>query len=216
MNIVIIGPPGAGKGTQAKFIVDNFNIPQISTGDMLRENVNQKTDLGLKAKKFMDSGELVSDNIILNMMKSRLEKNDCKHGFILDGFPRTIVQANELTRLLNDINMKINSVLVLSVEDDIIVERMSGRRVHPQSGRVYHVKYNPPKNQDKDDLTNETLIIREDDKESTVRKRLKIYKEQTTPIIDYYSNLSIVSIINGKSAIENIKKAIYNILHINK
>ena len=213
MNIILIGPPGAGKGTQAKFIVDNFNIPQVSTGDMLRENVNNKTALGIDAKKNMDAGELVSDIIILDMMKDRIQKDDCKQGFVLDGFPRTTIQADGLTKLLDDINMNIDHVLVLSVKDDVIVERMSGRRVHPTSGRVYHIKYNPPQKSGLDDVTNEELIIRDDDKENTVRKRLQIYKEQTKPIISYYNNYNIVHTINGESSIEIIKNTIYNILN---
>ena len=213
MNIILIGPPGAGKGTQAKFIADNFNIPQVSTGDMLREHVNNKTALGIDAKKNMDAGELVPDIIILDMMKDRIQKDDCKQGFILDGFPRTTIQADGLTKLLDEINMNIDYVIVLSVKDDIIVERMGGRRVHPTSGRVYHIKYNPPKKSGLDDATNEKLIIRDDDKENTVRKRLQIYKEQTEPIISYYNNYNIVHTINGASGIEIIKNTIYNILN---
>ena len=212
MNIILIGPPGAGKGTQAKYIVDNFNIPQISTGDMLRENVNNGTALGVDAKKFMNAGDLVPDSIILDMMKNRLQKTDCNQGFILDGFPRTTIQADELTKLLNNISMNIDYVLVLSVKDNIIVERMGGRRLHPASGRVYHIKYNPPKKSGLDDITNEELIIRDDDKENTVRKRLQIYKEQTEPIINYYEQYDIVHTINGEASIEMIKDAIYNIL----
>ena len=212
MNVILIGPPGAGKGTQAKFIVENFNIPQVSTGDMLRENVKNDTSLGIKAKKFMDSGELVPDAVILDMMKDRIRKKDCKKGFILDGFPRTTNQADGLTALLSQLNMDINYVLVLSVNDDIIVDRMGGRRVHPKSGRVYHVKYNPPKENGLDDVTNEKLIIRDDDTENTVRKRLEIYKNETEPIINYYSNHGIVHNINGESSIDIIKNAIYNLL----
>jgi len=212
MNVILIGPPGAGKGTQAKFIVKNFNIPQVSTGDMLRENVKNDTSLGIEAKKFMDLGELVPDVIILDMMKNRIRKKDCKKGFILDGFPRTTNQADGLTTLLSQLNMDINYVLVLSVNDDIIVDRMGGRRIHPASGRVYHVKYNPPKKNGLDDVTNEKLIIRDDDTENTVRKRLEIYKKETEPIINYYSNHGIVHNINGESSIDIIKNAIYNLL----
>ena len=213
MILIFFGPPGAGKGTQAKFIVENFNIPQVSTGDMLRENVKNNTSLGIEAKKFMDSGELVPDTVILNMMEDRIRKKDCKKGFILDGFPRTINQADGLTTLLSQLNMNIDHVLVLSVHDDIIVERMGGRRVHSASGRVYHIKYNPPKKSGLDDITNEELITRNDDQENTVRKRLQIYKEQTEPIINYYNNYNIVHTINGESSIEIIKNTIYNILN---
>ena len=212
MNIILIGPPGAGKGTQAKFIVENKHIPQLSTGDMLRENVANKTALGQSAVKYMDAGELVPDNIILDMMKNNIQSNNCNKGFILDGFPRTTIQANGLTGLLDELNIKINYVLVLSVQDDIIVERMSGRRLHPSSGRVYHIKYNPPKESGLDDITNEKLIIREDDKESTVRKRLEVYHSETKPIIDYYTNYNIVYNIDGNDTINSIKNEINEIL----
>ena len=213
MNIILIGPPGAGKGTQAKFITENNNIPQISTGDMLRYNVSNKTILGMNAVKFMDAGELVPDNIILDMMKDRMQKDDCKNGFILDGFPRTTIQAEGLTQLLNELNIKIDYILVLSINDDIIVERMSGRRLHPESGRVYHIKYNPPKKIDFDDITNEKLIIRDDDQESTVRKRLEVYHEQTKPIIDYYKKYNMTHNIMGDDTIDSIKQQINNILN---
>ena len=213
MNIILIGPPGAGKGTQAKFITENNNIPQISTGDMLRYNVSNKTILGMNAVKFMDTGELVPDNIILDMMKDRMQKDDCKNGFILDGFPRTTIQAEGLTQLLNELNIKIDYILVLSINDDIIVERMSGRRLHPESGRVYHIKYNPPKKIGFDDITNEKLIIRDDDQESTVRKRLEVYHEQTKPIIDYYKKYNMTHNIMGDDTIDSIKQQINNILN---
>ena len=212
MNIILIGPPGAGKGTQAKFIINNYNIPQISTGDMLRENVKNETPLGINAIKFMDAGELVPDQIILDMMKKRIQRNDCNNGFVLDGFPRTIIQADGLAKLLTELNIKINYVLVLSVEDNIIVKRMGGRRLHPKSGRVYHIEYNPTQTSGVDDITNEDLIIRDDDKEDTVRKRLQIYHEQTKPIINYYNCYDIVHTIDGKDKINIIKKKIDNIL----
>ena len=213
MNIILIGPPGAGKGTQAKFIVTNFNIPQVSTGDMLRENVKNNTNLGIEAKKFMDCGELVPDIVILNMMKDRIVNSDCKNGFILDGFPRTTTQAKGLTKLLYQMGMKIDYVLVLEVDDDIIVDRMGGRRVHPDSGSGYHIKYNPPREEGIDDLTSEKLIIREDDKEDTVRKRLEIYRKETEPIIEYYNNQKNVHIINGESSIDEIKQKIKELLY---
>ena len=213
MNIILIGPPGAGKGTQAKFIAEDNNIPQLSTGDMLRYHVTNKTSLGINASKFMNAGELVPDNIILDMMKNRIQSNDSKKGFILDGFPRTTVQADGLTKLLNELNMNIDYVLVLSVEDDIIVERMSGRRLHPSSGRVYHIQYNPPKKSGHDDITNEELITRDDDKETTVRKRLKVYHSQTKPIINYYHDYNIVYNIDGNNRIESIKNEIKTILN---
>ena len=213
MNVILIGPPGAGKGTQAKFIIQSNDIPQLSTGDMLRENVSNSTSLGISAKKFMDAGELVPDNIILDMMKKRIQDNDCKNGFVLDGFPRTTIQADGLTKLLRELKIKIDYVLVLSVNDDIIVERMGGRRLHPESGRIYHIKYNPPKKEGLDDITNQKLIIREDDKESTVRKRLTIYHQQTKPIINYYEQYNIVHNINGNDTIESIKHKINDIFN---
>ena len=213
MNIILIGPPGAGKGTQAKFITQKNNIPQLSTGDMLRYNVANKTSLGISAVKFMDAGELVPDNLILDIMKERLKNDDCEKGFILDGFPRTTIQADGLQAILNELNIKIDYVLVLSVEDDVIVERMGGRRLHPASGRVYHIKYNPPKKSGFDDITDEKLIIREDDQEATVRKRLKVYHTQTKPIIDYYEPYNIVYKIDGNNMIESIKNEIDDILN---
>ena len=168
MKVLLIGPPGGGKGTQAKLIVENYNIPQISTGDMLRDHVKNKTDLGIKAKEYMDSGQLVPDNLILDMMKNRLIKEDCSNGYILDGFPRTIPQAKGLDNVLQKLNHKLDSVIVLEVNDNIIVNRMGGRRIHTPSGRIYHVVYNPPINKNKDDITNEELSIRDDDKEKTV------------------------------------------------
>ena len=192
MKILLLGPPGGGKGTQSEFLMSKFNIPQISTGDMLRAHVKNETTLGKKAKEFMDKGELVTDSLILDMMEVRFQEKDCENGFILDGFPRTIKQAEGLDELFQKTNQKLDYVLVIDVEDDEIVSRMGGRRMHPESGRVYHVKYNPPKNEGKDDVTNEPLIIRDDDKEETVRNRLKVYHEQTSPIIDFYEKKGIL------------------------
>jgi adenylate kinase len=206
MRILLLGPPGGGKGTQSKFLMEKFNIPQISTGDMLRSHVKNHTKLGKKAKEFMDKGELVTDSLILDMMEIRFEDDDCKNGFILDGFPRTIKQAEGLDLLFNKKNQKLNHVIVIDVNDDEIVNRMGGRRMHPESGRVYHTKYNPPKNEGLDDLTNEPLIIRNDDKEDTVRNRLLVYHNQTKPLIDYYTN-SVIN-INGSQSIDDVKKII--------
>lgn len=182
MRIILLGAPGAGKGTQAQFLMNKYGIPQISTGDMLRAAIKEGSALGLAAKQVMDAGQLVSDDLIIGLVKERISKEDCAKGFLLDGFPRTIPQADA---------MKANGVVVdhvieFDVPDDVIVERMSGRRVHPASGRVYHVSYNPPKVDGKDDLTGEDLVIREDDKEETVRKRLGIYHEQTELLVGYY------------------------------
>jgi adenylate kinase len=182
MRIILLGAPGAGKGTQAQFLMNKYGIPQISTGDMLRAAIKEGSALGLAAKQVMDAGQLVSDDLIIGLVKERISKEDCAKGFLLDGFPRTIPQADA---------MKANGVVVdhvieFDVPDDVIVERMSGRRVHPASGRVYHISYNPPKVEGKDDLTGEDLVIREDDKEETVRKRLGIYHEQTELLVGYY------------------------------
>ena len=206
MNLILFGPPGAGKGTQAEILINKYNIVQISTGDMLRTHVKNNTILGKKAKKFMDKGELVIDSLILEMMEIRLQEKDCKNGFILDGFPRTIIQAEGLNKLLNKINQSLDYVIVINVNDDEIVERMGGRRMHPESGRVYHIKYNPPKKEGKDDITEEPLIIRDDDKEETVRNRLLVYHNQTKPLINYYSS-NVVN-INGSQAIEDVKNDI--------
>ena len=212
MRIMLIGPPGGGKGTQAKFIEESLSIPQISTGDMLRENVKNGTPLGKEAKEFMNNGELVPYNVILNMMKKRLLEDDCANGYILDGFPRTIPQAEGLTSLLSDIDQELDLVVLLDLKDDIIVQRMGGRRVHPDSGRVYHIEYNPPKVDNKDDITGEDLIIRPDDQEDTVRKRLDVYHEQTAPLISYYNEKSILNKINAEGNIETIKTRVKEVI----
>ena len=183
MKLILLGAPGAGKGTQASFICERFGIPQISTGDMLRAAVKAGTPLGLEAKKVMDSGGLVSDDIIIGLVKERITQSDCKNGFLFDGFPRTIPQADAMKAA----GVKLDYVLEIDVPFDAIIERMSGRRVHVASGRTYHVRFNPPKVADKDDATGEPLIQRDDDKEATVRKRLDVYDAQTRPLVDYYS-----------------------------
>ena len=208
MNILLLGPPGGGKGTQAKFLIEKFTIPQISTGDMLRAHVKNKTDLGIKAKEYMDSGRLVPDDVIIGMMKVRLNEPDASKGYILDGFPRTIPQAIELDKLLYELNQKLNFVIFINVGDDSIVNRMGGRRVHPESGRVYHVEFNPPKVKDIDDETGDKLIIRKDDQEETVRKRLEIYHKETKPLIDFYKEQKIVHNINGEGNIQDVVNAI--------
>ncbi len=210
MRILLLGPPGGGKGTQSKFLMEQFDIPQISTGDMLRSHVTNNTKLGIKAKEFMDKGELVTDSLILDMMELRFKDSDCNNGFILDGFPRTIKQAEGLDVLFSKINQKLEHVIVIDVDDDEIVKRMSGRRMHPESGRVYHIKYNPPKNEGKDDITNEDLIIRQDDKEETVRNRLQVYHKQTKPLINYY-NKNVFK-VKGSDPIQTVKNNILNYL----
>ena len=186
MRIILLGGPGAGKGTQAGFITEKFNIPQISTGDMLRSHVKAGTELGKAAKKIMDEGGLVSDDIIMGMVKERITDDDCKNGYLFDGFPRTIPQADAL----KDAGVDVDAVVEIDVDDDEIIKRMGGRRVHLASGRTYHVMFNPPKEEGKDDVTGEPLIQRDDDQEETVRARLKVYHEQTEPLIAYYTTYS--------------------------
>ena len=183
MRLILLGPPGAGKGTQAAFIKEAFGIPQISTGDMLRAAVSAGTPLGMAAKKVMDSGKLVSDEIIIGLVRDRLREADCAKGYLFDGFPRTIPQA----QAMRDSGVAIDYVLEIDVPDAAIVERMSGRRTHAASGRTYHVKFNPPKTPGKDDVSGEDLIQRDDDREDTVRKRLEVYQAQTRPLVDYYA-----------------------------
>jgi adenylate kinase len=187
MRLILLGAPGAGKGTQATQICQKYGIPQISTGDMLRAAVKAATPLGLAAKKVMDSGALVSDDIIIGLVKERIAQPDCAKGFLFDGFPRTIPQAEAM----KSAGVKLDVVLEIDVPDEAIIERMSGRRAHLPSGRTYHVKYNPPKVAGKDDVTGEDLVQREDDKEETVRKRLQVYQSQTRPLVDYYSGWAV-------------------------
>ncbi len=184
MRLILLGPPGAGKGTQATYLTKHFGIPQISTGDMLRAAVKAGTPLGLAAKKVMDSGALVSDDIIIGLVQERLKEPDCAGGYLFDGFPRTIPQADAMKAA----GVALDYVLEIDVPSDDIILRMSGRRVHPASGRTYHVKLNPPKLADRDDATGEPLIQRDDDKEETVQKRLEVYAAQTRPLVEYYSN----------------------------
>jgi adenylate kinase len=185
MRVILLGPPGAGKGTQAQFICKKFDIPQISTGDMLRAAVKAETAMGLQVKEVMASGGLVSDEIIIGIVKERITEADCANGFLFDGFPRTIPQAEALQAA----SVAIDVVLEISVDDEEIVDRMSGRRMHEGSGRVYHIKYNPPKQEGMDDVTGEQLVQREDDQEDTVRTRLDVYHEQTKPLVGFYQGL---------------------------
>ncbi|WP_068547147.1 adenylate kinase [Thalassotalea crassostreae] len=207
MRIILLGAPGAGKGTQAQFLMAKFGIPQISTGDMLRAAIKAGTELGKQAKQVMDAGQLVSDELIIGLVKERIAQDDCKGGFLLDGFPRTIPQADAM----KDNGVDVDSVIEFDVADEVIVERMGGRRVHPGSGRVYHLVYNPPKVEGKDDDTGEDLAIRPDDEESTVRKRLGIYHEQTKPLVDYYKaeagagNCKYIT-IDGTQAVETVSE----------
>lgn len=184
MRIILLGSPGAGKGTQAKFITEHYHIPQISTGDMLRTAVNQGTAVGLQAKAMMDAGQLVPDDVIIALVEDRITKADCKNGFLFDGFPRTLPQAEAIRKN----HIFIDFVIEIAVDDEEIVKRLSGRRIHPGSGRIYHLIYNPPRVPNKDDVTGEDLIQREDDCEETVRERLQVYRRQTKPLIEYYQN----------------------------
>lgn len=184
MRLILLGPPGAGKGTQAAFVTQQFGIPQISTGDMLRAAVKAGTPLGLEAKKVMDAGGLVSDDLIIGLVRDRLTQPDCAGGYLFDGFPRTIRQADAL----KDAGIALDYVVEIEVPEEDIIERMSGRRVHPASGRSYHVRFNPPKQADIDDVTGEALVQRDDDREDTVRHRLSVYRDQTRPLVDYYSS----------------------------
>ncbi|MDH3901141.1 MAG: adenylate kinase [Gammaproteobacteria bacterium] len=213
MRVILLGGPGAGKGTQANFIKEKYNIPQISTGDMLRAAVKAGTPLGVEAKKVMDSGGLVSDEIILGLIDERLKEDDCNNGYLFDGFPRTLAQADAL----KDKGVPVDAVVEIDVDDDEIIKRMSGRRVHLASGRTYHVVFNPPKVEGKDDETGEPLIQRDDDKEETVRERLSVYHEQTEPLISYYSKWAAAGsvgapryvTINGIGKVDEIRDAIY-------
>ena len=203
MRLILLGPPGAGKGTQAQFICEHFGIPQISTGDMLRTAIKAGTALGQQAKKVMDAGQLVSDDIIITLVRERLGQPDCKRGYLFDGFPRTIPQAEAITRE----GVDIDYVLEIDVPDEEIITRMSGRRVHPGSGRVYHVMFNPPKAQGRDDVTGEPLVQREDDREDTVRKRLEVYRAQTRPLIEYYQRHAAGKYrrISGRGSVEDVR-----------
>jgi len=215
MNIILLGPPGAGKGTQAAHICEKFNIPQISTGDMLRAAVNAGSPVGLEAKKTIDAGNLVPDELIISLVKERIHLPDCHNGYLLDGFPRTINQADALKLE----GIKINYCVEVKVPDDDIVERMSGRRVHLSSGRTYHIKFNPPNEADKDDITGGELIQRVDDNEQIVRGRLKIYHKQTEPLVNYYrtdadnagTGTKFIA-INGVGTLEEVKERISNAL----
>ena len=210
MRIILLGPPGAGKGTQAQFICQQFGIPQISTGDMLRAAVAAGTPLGQQAKTVMESGGLVSDEIIIGLVKERLEAPDCAPGCLFDGFPRTIPQA----RAMVDEKIAIDHVLEIAVADDEIINRLSGRRVHPGSGRVYHVEYNPPQQEGLDDVTGEALIQREDDREETIRNRLSIYHDQTRPLVDFYRELEGVEYhsLDGVGEVDDIASLIMTAL----
>ncbi|MFT7304831.1 MAG: adenylate kinase [Candidatus Azotimanducaceae bacterium] len=215
MKLILLGAPGVGKGTQAQFIVEKYGIPQISTGDMLREAIREGTELGKKVKSVMDSGALVTDDIIIDLVKERIQKDDCHNGYLFDGFPRTIPQAEALVEQ----GIQIDCVIEISVRDEDIVARLSGRRLHSASGRVYHVIHNPPRNAGFDDETGEELIQRDDDHEETVIERLNVYKEQTEPLVAFYKDISnrlgselSYHSIDGSGDTDDIKKVVFDIL----
>lgn len=213
MRIILLGAPGVGKGTQAKFICNRFAIPQISTGDMLRESVRDGSSLGRKVKKVMDQGALVTDDIIIDLVKDRIKKNDCEKGYLFDGFPRTIPQAEALAQQ----NIQIDSVIEIKVEDDQIIARLAGRRVHQTSGRTYHITNNPPKRKNLDDVTGEPLIQRDDDKEDTIKQRLEVYRNQTEPLVNFYQKMhkgGVISYrsIDGNKMYEKLSAEILNYL----
>jgi adenylate kinase len=217
MRLILLGPPGAGKGTQAGFICEKFGIPQISTGDMLRTAVKAGTPLGVAAKKVMDAGQLVSDDIIVGLVEERLGHGDCTKGYLFDGFPRTIPQAEAMKRA----DVRIDHVLEIDVPDEEIITRMSGRRVHPASGRTYHLKFNPPRAEGRDDPTGELLVQRDDDREETVRKRLDVYRTQTRPLVDYYRKWAAAGDvkapkyhrISGTGSVDEIRKRAFAALN---
>ncbi|PWF22958.1 adenylate kinase [Corticimicrobacter populi] len=213
MRLILLGPPGAGKGTQAAFITQHYGIPQISTGDMLRAAVKAGTPLGIEAKKIMDAGGLVSDDIIIGLVKDRLQQPDCAQGYLFDGFPRTIPQADAL----KDANVGLDYVVEIQVPGEDIIDRISGRRVHQPSGRSYHIRFNPPKSEGLDDETGEPLIQRDDDKEETVRNRLNVYENQTRPLVDYYSTWAAAEparapryrTVQGVGSVDEIRERIF-------
>lgn len=214
MRLILLGAPGAGKGTQAKYITEKYGIPQISTGDMLRAAVKAGTELGLKAKAVMDAGELVSDDIIIGLVKERIKEADCANGFLFDGFPRTIPQAEAMV----EAKVVIDHVVEIAVDDNEIIARLSGRRVHPGSGRIYHIEHNPPQREGLDDETGEALVQREDDSEETVKNRLGIYHEQTSPLVEFYQGMSGEGApryhkVSGVGGMDDIRDEIFSSLN---
>ncbi|APC97517.1 adenylate kinase [Francisella frigiditurris] len=212
MKVILLGAPGAGKGTQAKIIEEKYNIPHISTGDMIRETIKSGSKLGNALKEILEKGQLVSDEFIIKIVKERIEKPDCKNGFLLDGVPRTIKQAEEL----NNLKVAIDFIIEVEVPDSLLIERITGRRIHPTSGRAYHIKFSPPKIEGKDDLTGEDLVIRSDDNEKTVKERLEVYHKQTSKLIDFYKNFNHSEIkspkylrINGDQDVKEVSKEIF-------
>ncbi|MDK0864303.1 adenylate kinase [Clostridium perfringens] len=216
MKIVLLGPPGAGKGTQAKSISNRYSIPHISTGDIFRKNISENTPLGIEAKSYMDNGQLVPDEVTINMVKDRLQQDDCKNGYLLDGFPRTVDQAEALDNFLTEREESIDTALLIEVPKEFILERMTGRRVCPSCGASYHIKFNPPANDGKCDLCGSDVIQRKDDTEETVKERLDVYENQTQPLIDFYKNKKQLSVVDGTQAINEVFESICKILGSDK
>lgn len=212
MKIILLGPPGAGKGTQAKLISEKFDIPHISTGDIFRKNISEKTPLGIEAKRYIDNGQLVPDDVTIGIVEDRLTEDDCKNGFLLDGFPRTTMQAEALDSFLNSNGRNIDTALLIEVPKEFILERMTGRRVCPSCGASYHVKFNTPKNEGKCDICGNSLIQRKDDTESTVKERLDVYDKQTQPLIQYYKGQNKLSVVAGTEEINQVFENICDIL----
>lgn len=216
MKIVLLGPPGAGKGTQAKSISNRYSIPHISTGDIFRKNISENTPLGIEAKSYMDNGQLVPDEVTINMVKDRLQQDDCKNGYLLDGFPRTVHQAEALDNFLTEREESIDTALLIEVPKEFILERMTGRRVCPSCGASYHIKFNPPANDGKCDLCGSDVIQRKDDTEETVKERLDVYENQTQPLIDFYKNKKQLSVVDGTQAINEVFESVCKILGSDK
>ncbi|MBK1812543.1 adenylate kinase [Clostridium sp. YIM B02505] len=216
MKIVLLGPPGAGKGTQAKSISNRYSIPHISTGDIFRKNISENTPLGVEAKKYIDDGQLVPDDVTINMVKDRLQQEDCKNGYLLDGFPRTVHQAEALQLFLQDREENLDTSLCIDVPKGFILERMTGRRVCPSCGASYHIRFNPPIVAGRCDVCGSDIIQRKDDAEETVRERLDVYERQTQPLIDFYSNRDMLSVVDGTKAINEVFESICRILGSDK
>lgn len=216
MKIVLLGPPGAGKGTQAKSISNKYSIPHISTGDIFRKNISENTPLGIEAKSYMDNGQLVPDEVTINMVKDRLQQDDCSTGYLLDGFPRTVVQADALNSFLIERGEQLDTALLIKVPNEFILDRMTGRRVCPSCGASYHVKFNPPSSEGKCDLCGSEVIQRKDDTVETVKERLDVYEKETQPLIDFYGEKQLLSAVDGTKAINEVFRGICEILGNNK